>query len=337
MTVLAPDPLLTLVWAGIIGTAIFVYVITDGFDLGIGIMFPWLAPGAERETAIATIKPVWDANQTWLVLGGGGVFAAFPLAFAILMPAVYAPLIAMLLGLIFRGVAFKYRARTTRLWLWDFAFFGGSTVAAFAQGVILGAILQGVKVDGRHYAGGWWDWLSPFSLLTGVSVVAAYTLLGACWLIWRTEHSVQDHAFRIARKAGAASLAAVAAVSLATPFLNHDYFSHWFEVPGLYYSAPVPILVGITAILFIRALARRAEIAPFVLAQCLFLLTFVGLGISIFPWAVPGAVTIWQAATLANAQSFMLVGVGVLLPVILGYTGYAYWLFRGKVGATGYA
>ena len=153
------DPLLTLVWAGIIGVAIFIYVVTDGFDLGIGILFPVMAPGAERETAIATIKPVWDANQTWLVLGGGGVFAAFPLAYAILMPAVYAPLIAMLLGLIFRGVAFKFRARTSRIWLWDFAFFAGSTLAAFAQGVILGAVLQGVKVSGRAYAGGWWDWL----------------------------------------------------------------------------------------------------------------------------------------------------------------------------------
>ena len=201
---MAPDPGLTLVWAGIIGLAIFVYVITDGFDLGIGILFPVMAPGPERETAIATIKPVWDANQTWLVLGGGGVFAAFPLAYAILMPAVYAPLIMMLLGLIFRGVAFKFRSRTTRIWLWDFAFFGGSTLAAFCQGVILGAVLQGVKVSGRSYAGGWWDWLSPFSLLTGASVVAAYALLGACWLIWRTEGAVQDHAYRMAWRGGAA-------------------------------------------------------------------------------------------------------------------------------------
>jgi len=332
-----PDPTLTLIWAGIIGLAIFVYVVTDGFDLGIGILFPVMAPGPERETAIATIKPVWDANQTWLVLGGGGVFAAFPLAYAILMPAVYAPLVLMLLGLIFRGVAFKFRARTTRIWLWDFAFFAGSTVAAFCQGVILGAVLQGVKVAGRSYAGGWWDWLSPFTMLTGASVVAAYALLGACWLIWRTTGAVQDHAYRMAWRGGAASIAAVGAVSLATPFLSHDYFSRWFEAPGLYYSAPVPILVAITAVLFVRALKRRAEVAPFFLAQALFLLTFAGLGISIFPWAVPGQVTIWQAATVANAQGFMLVGVGVLLPVILGYTGYAYWLFRGKVDGEGYA
>ncbi|WP_310496441.1 cytochrome d ubiquinol oxidase subunit II [Sandarakinorhabdus sp.] len=328
---MAADPILTLIWAAIIGTAIFVYVITDGFDLGIGILFPALAPGGERDTAIATIKPVWDANQTWLVLGGGGVFAAFPLAYAILMPAVYAPLIAMLLGLIFRGVAFKYRVRTKRVWLWDGAFFAGSTLAAFSQGVILGAILQGVKVSGRSYAGGWWDWLSPFSLLTGASVVAGYALIGACWLIWRTEHRVQDHAFRLAKRAGLATLVAIASVSAATPFLSHDYFSRWFEAPGLFWTAPVPILVAVTAFALRRALALRREIQPFVLAQMLFLLSFTGLGICIFPWAVPGQVTIWQAATAANAQSFMLVGVGIMLPIILAYTGYGYWLFRGKV------
>ena len=210
-------------------------------------------------------------------------------------------------------------------------------MSAFAQGVILGAVLQGVKVSGRSYAGGWWDWLSPFSLLTGASVVAAYALLGACWLIWRTEGAVQDNAYRMAWRGGAASIAAIAAVSLATPFLSHDYFRRWFETPGIYSSAPVPILLVITWLLFIRALKRRAEVAPFLLAQLLFLLTFIGLGISIFPWAVPGQVTIQQAATAATAQSFMLVGVGLLLPVILGYTAYGYWLFRGKVGAEGYA
>jgi cytochrome d ubiquinol oxidase subunit II len=203
--------------------------------------------------------------------------------------------------------------------------------------VILGAVLQGVKVSGRSYAGGWWDWLSPFSLLTGASVVAAYALLGACWLIWRTVGAVQDHAYRMAWRGGGASIAAIAAVSLATPFLSHDYFSRWFETPGIYFSAPVPILLAITGLLFIRALKRRAEVAPFLLAELLFLLAFIGLGISIFPWAVPGQVTIWQAATAGNAQSFMLVGVGLLLPVILGYTAYGYWLFRGKVGAEGYA
>jgi cytochrome d ubiquinol oxidase subunit II len=333
---MASNDTLTFIWAGIIAIAIFGYVVMDGFDLGIGILFPFLNKGNDRNTAINTIAPVWDGNETWLVLGGGGLFAAFPLAYAVLMPAVYTPIIAMLLGLVFRGVAFEYRSRTTRLWFWDWAFAAGSTLAAFSQGVILGAILQGVSVTGRSYSGGWFDWLSPFSILTGASVVAGYALLGACWLIYRTEHGLQDNAFRMAARAGGVTIAAVVAVSLATPFLNHDYFSRWFEAPGLYYSAPVPLLVGAAALLFIRALKRRAEIQPFLLALLIFLLSFVGLGISMYPWLVPGKVTIFEAATAENSQVFMLIGVGIMLPIIIGYTAYAYWVFRGKVGHEGY-
>lgn len=331
-----PNDTLSLIWAGIIAVAIFGYVVMDGFDLGIGILFPWLEKGEHRNTAINTIAPVWDGNETWLVLGGGGLFAAFPLAYAVIMPAVYTPVIAMLLGLVFRGVAFEYRTRTTRLWFWDRAFAFGSMLAAFSQGVILGAILQGISVSGRGYGGGWWDWLSPFSLLTGFSVLVGYALLGACWLIYRTEHGLQDRAFALAKVTGIATLAAVVAVSLATPFLNHDYFTRWFEAPGLYMAAPVPILVGITALLFIRALRNRAEVQPFLLALTLFLLSFIGLGISMFPWLVPGQISIFAAATAESSQIFMLVGVSIMLPIIIAYTGYAYWVFRGKVGHDGY-
>jgi cytochrome d ubiquinol oxidase subunit II len=333
---MASNDTLTLIWAAIIGISIFGYVVMDGFDLGIGILFPWLGKGDDRNTAINTIAPVWDGNETWLVLGGGGLFAAFPLAYAVIMPAVYTPLIAMLVGLILRGVSFEYRSRTTRLWIWDRAFAGGSMVAAFSQGVILGAVLQGVKVDGRAYAGGWFDWLSPFSLLTGGAVVAGYALLGACWLIYRTEHGLQDRAFALAKTAGIVTLVGIVAVSLATPFLYHDYFSRWFEPPGLFLAAPVPLLVGVTAVLFARALRRRAELAPFLLALGLFLLSFIGLGISMFPWAIPGQISIYDAATAANSQAFMLVGVAIMLPIIIGYTAYAYWVFRGKVGHDGY-
>lgn len=338
---MAPNDTLSLIWAGIIAVAVFGYVVMDGFDLGLGILFPWLgdkgeAGGNDRNTAINTIAPVWDGNETWLVLGGGGLFAAFPLAYAIIMPAVYTPIIAMLLGLVFRGVAFEFRARTTRLWIWDSAFAFGSIMAAFSQGVILGAILQGVSVSGRAYSGGWWDWLSPFSILTGVSVVAGYALLGACWLIYRTEGGLQNRAFALARVTGAATLAAVAAVSLATPFLSHDYYSRWFTAPGIYLSAPVPILVGVCALLFVRALKRRAEIQPFLLVLAVFLLSFIGLGISMFPWLVPGELSIYDAATPEKSQVFMLVGVSIMLPIIIAYTAYAYWVFRGKVGHDGY-
>ncbi len=327
---------LTIVWAGIIGFAVFAYVVMDGFDLGIGILFPLLDKGEPRNAAINSVAPVWDGNETWLVLGGGGLLAAFPLAYAIIMPAVYVPIIAMLLGLVFRGVAFEFRARTGRLWIWDGAFAFGSMLAALAQGITLGAILQGITVHGRGYGGGWWDWLSPFSLLTGVAVVIGYALLGACWLIFRTEGALQDRCFALAKWLGVATLGVVIAVSAATPFLSHDYYSRWFRAPGIYLTAPVPILVAVTALLFVRALARRAELAPFLLALSVFLLSYIGLGISMFPYLIPPTVTIWDAAAPPSSQIFMLVGVGIMVPIILAYTGYAYWVFRGKVGHEGY-
>ncbi len=327
---------LTLIWAVIIAIAVFGYVVMDGFDLGLGILFPVLDKGEARNTAINTVAPVWDGNETWLVLGGGGLLAAFPLAYAVIMPAVYTPVIAMLLGLVFRGVAFEFRARTTRLYIWDFAFAFGSILAAFSQGVILGAILQGVEVTGRAYSGGWWDWLSPFSILTGASVVVGYALLGACWLIYRTEGALQDKAYGLAKICGVLTVVAVVAVSLATPYLNTDYFGRWFAAPGMYFVAPVPILVGITALLFWRSLAQRRELQPFLLALGLFFLGFTGLAISMYPWLVPGKITIFDAATAENSQIFMLIGTGIMLPIIIAYTAYSYWVFRGKVGHEGY-
>lgn len=327
---------LTFIWAGILAFAVFAYVVMDGFDLGIGILFPALTRGNDRNAAVNSIAPVWDGNETWLVLGGGGLLAAFPLAYAIIMPAVYMPVILMLLGLVFRGVAFEFRARTGRIWLWDAAFAGGSIVAAAAQGIILGAILQGIRVVGRGYGGGWWDWLTPFTLLTGAAVVVGYALLGATWLIWRAEGPLQDRARRLATWAMFATIVAVIAVSAATPFLKTAYYQRWLTAPGVYYAAPVPILVGLAGFGLFRALAKKAELAPFLLTLALFLLSYVGLGISMFPYLIPGAVTIYQAAAPASSQMFMLVGVAVAVPIILGYTGYAYWLFRGKVGHEGY-
>ena len=327
---------LTLVWAGIIGFAVFAYVVMDGFDLGIGILFPLLAEGEDRNAAINSIAPVWDGNETWLVLGGGGLLAAFPLAYAVIMPAVYTPVIAMLLGLVFRGVAFEFRTRTARLWLWDAAFAGGSMLAALAQGITLGAVLQGITVHGRAYGGGWWDWLTPFTLLTGVAVVIGYGLLGATWLIYRIEGSLQTRCRDLAKWLAAGTLIGLVAVSAATPFLSYDYHSRWLRTPGIYATAPVPVLVAVAAFFLYRSLARRAELTPFLLALSLFLLSFVGLGISMFPYVVPPSITLWQAASPASSQLFMLVGVGIMVPIILAYTGYAYWVFRGKVGHEGY-
>jgi cytochrome d ubiquinol oxidase subunit II len=270
-------------------------------------------------------------------MGGGGLMAAFPLAYAIILPATYPLIIAMLLGLVFRGVAFEYRWRDPRhRALWDAAFALGSVTAALAQGITLGAILQGVHVVNGAYAGGWLDWLSPFSLLTGVAVIIGYALLGATWLIWKTEGAGQQHARRMAFWLGIATLLALAAVSAATPFLAYDYWRRWFAMPGVLLTAQVPLLVTISAAIFFWSLARKAERLPFLLALGLFLLGFIGLAISIFPYAVPRAVTIWDAAAPPSSQLFMLAGAVFIIPLILIYTGWAYWVFRGKVSTHGY-
>ena len=328
---------LTFVWAGILAFAVFAYVAMDGFDLGIGILFPALAKGNDRNAAVNSIAPVWDGNETWLVLGGGGLLAAFPLAYAIIMPAVYVPVILMLLGLVFRGVAFEFRARTGRLWLWDCGVRRRVARRGGGAGHHPRRDPPGhPRSSGRGYGGGWWDWLSPFSLLTGAAVVVGYALLGATWLIWRAEGGLQDRARRLAWLAGIGTIVAVIAVSAATPFLKTAYYQRWLTAPGLYYAAPVPILVGLTGLAFFRSLGRKAEVLPFVLTLALFLLSYIGLGVSMFPYVVPGAVTIYQAAAPASSQIFMLVGVALMVPIILGYTFYAYWLFRGKVGHEGY-
>ncbi|MDB5724676.1 MAG: cydB [Novosphingobium sp.] len=328
---------LTIIWAGIIGFAIVAYVIMDGFDLGIGILFPLFKIGRDRDTAMNSIAPVWDGNETWLVLGGGGLMAAFPLAYAIILPALYAPLIAMLLGLVLRGVAFEFRWRDpAHRPLWDVAFTAGSFVATFAQGVALGALLQGITVTGRSYGGGWWEWLSPFSLLTGVGLIVGYALLGACWLNWKTEGGLQDQVVRYAGKLGMALLVMIGLISLATLTLEAQYQTRWLSYPGVLATAQVPLATLIVTALFYRSLKLRKDAQPFLWALALFGLCLLGLGVSIWPNVIPARVSIWAAAAPYRSQVFMLVGASVLVPVILAYTTWAYWVFRGKVGEDGY-
>ncbi|API59998.1 cytochrome d ubiquinol oxidase subunit II [Tardibacter chloracetimidivorans] len=333
---------LTVIWAAIIAFAVAAYVVMDGFDLGIGILFPGFRVGGERDMAMNSIAPVWDGNETWLVLGGGGLLAAFPLAYAIVLPALYAPLIVMLLGLIFRGVAFEFRWRDPAHRAgWDAAFCAGSLAATLAQGITLGALLQGITVEGRAYAGGWWEWLSPFSLLTGVSLAIGYALLGSCWLIWKTSGAVQADAQRLARPLTPALLVAIAAVSAYTPFLEGQYYERWFTSPGIFASVPMPLLVAGAGYLLWRSIGRTGQAGgrdwlPFLLTLIIFALSMIGLAISIWPDVVPGRVTIWEAAAPERSQIFMLVGAGILVPIILGYTIWAYWVFRGKVDEAGY-
>ncbi|MEQ5788711.1 cytochrome d ubiquinol oxidase subunit II [Erythrobacter sp. NFXS35] len=328
---------LTVIWAFIIAFAVFAYVVMDGFDLGIGILFPTFAVGRERDRAMNSIAPVWDGNETWLVLGGGGLFAAFPLAYAVILPATYPLIIAMLLGLVFRGVAFEFRWRDpAHRAFWDGAFTGGSLVAALAQGMTLGALLQGIEVEGRAYAGSWFDWLTPYTLLTGLGTVAGYALLGSTWLIWKLDGDEQAHARKLAVRSAAATIVLMGAVSLYNITLNPEYASHWLAAPQIYWVAPVPIVTAIIAISMLRAITRDRNSKPFWLAIALFFLGMAGLGVTIFPYVVPPGVTIWDAAAPESSQIFMLVGVAITMPLIIAYTIWAYWVFRGKVADEGY-
>ncbi|MFT4795414.1 MAG: cytochrome d ubiquinol oxidase subunit II [Paracoccaceae bacterium] len=323
---------LSFIWAGLIAFAVLAYALLDGFDLGIGILFPFLKDREERHLAMNTIAPVWDGNETWLVLGGGGLFAVFPLAYAIVMPALYPLIIAMLLGLVFRGVAFEFVHRTKRMKsFWEFGFWGGSLIAAIAQGMALGALVQGVAIEGRAYAGGNWNWLTPFSALTALALVVGYAALGATWLIVKTEGETQARAQRFARPLGIGLLALIGAVSLVTPFLRPEYLARWFGWPSGVWSAVVPVLLAGAAWQLWKGLRDGDNLRPFLATASIFALSFAGLGVSFYPNLVPPSLTIVEAAAPDASLRFLLVGSAVLIPVILAYTAYSYWVFRGKV------
>lgn len=321
-----------LIWAGLIAFAVLAYIILDGFDLGIGIMFPFIKNTEDKETAMNTIAPIWDGNETWLVLGGGGLYAVFPLAYSIILPALYMPIILMLLGLIFRGVAFEFhwRARKSQH-LWDKGFAIGSLVAALCQGIALGALVQGITVENRAYAGGWWDWLTPFSITTGIALVVGYVLLGSTWLNMKTTGSLQKQSRNIAKVAGVATFGFIGLISLWMVFIEQQYLHRWFDAPNIYYLFVVPVLVFIVGVSLFITLRRERDVSPFLLSISLFLLSYIGLAISLFPNLVPPSVSLWEAAAPDSSLKFLLVGSAFLLPIILAYTTYAYWVFRGKV------
>jgi cytochrome d ubiquinol oxidase subunit II len=323
---------LATIWAAIIAFAVLAYVILDGFDLGIGILFPWFPQTRDRDVMTNSVAPVWDGNETWLVLGGGGLMAVFPLAYATVLPALYMPIILMLLGLIFRGVAFEFRFRTRR-WrpLWDWGFSLGSTLAAAMQGIALGALIQGIRIESRQYSGGWWDWLTPFSLTTALALVIGYALLGATWLNLKTTGPLQERSKRIALATAVGTVLLIGIVSIWTPFLDPRYFARWFSWPTALFSAFVPLLIALCAFALWHGLRHEKHLQPFIAALGLFILSFAGLGISFYPYIVPGALTIAEAAAPDASLSFLLVGAAVLIPTILAYTAYAYWVFRGKV------
>ncbi|GLQ35180.1 ubiquinol oxidase subunit II, cyanide insensitive [Amylibacter marinus] len=325
---------LAFIWAGLIAFSVLTYVILDGFDLGLGILFPLGRSEQDRDLMMNSVAPVWDGNETWLVLGGGGLFAVFPLAYAVIMPALYMPITVMLLALVFRGVSFEYRWRVKNKRLWDLAFFAGSFIAAFCQGIALGALVQGIEVEARAYVGGWFDWLTPFSILTGLAVVVGYALLGASWLILKTEGTLRNQMRGYAGRLGTATLALIGVISILTPFQDPVYFERWFNLPGSLWTMIVPLLMLLLSWFFFRGLQGPRDAQPFLAALGFFVVSFVGIGISFYPMMVPPHLTIWDVAAPHSSLAFALVGALVLIPIILGYTAYAYWVFRGKMDPT---
>ncbi len=323
---------LPVIWAALIGTAVVMYVILDGFDLGIGILFPFTKTEKERDLMMNSVAPFWDGNETWLILGGAGLFVAFPKAYAIIMPALYLPVIVMLLALIFRGVSFEFRwvAKTSKKY-WNLAFAGGSILAAFSQGVILGGLIQGITVKNGVFAGGAFDWLTPFTLLCGLCVVGGYALLGATWLLIRTDGVVNKRSREQAKYLLIAVLVGMGMVSLWTPFQFDRIASRWFSTPNIYYLWPVPVVTGALALLLLKWLKDGRDVAPFLAAIGLFLLGYFGLVISNYPYLVPPSLTVWDTAAVPAAQIFMLIGTLVLLPINLAYTGLCYYVFWGKL------
>jgi len=327
---------LPVVWAAIIAFGLMMYVIMDGFDLGIGILFPFVPRREDRDVMVNTVAPVWDGNETWLVLGGAGLMAAFPLAYAVILTALYLPLALMLLGLIWRGVAFEFRFKADEAHkpFWDKAFMSGSMVATFFQGVSLGAFINGFQTEGPRYLGGPMDWVTPFNLFTGLGLVVAYALLGVTWLIVKTEGALHDRMVQVARPIALALLGVIAIVSLWTPWAQAEIAARWFSLPNLFFFSPLPILVVLSTWRLLRSLrSGDPGSAPFLLALFLVFLGYSGLMISLWPNAIPPHISIWQAAAPPQSMGFTLVGALLIIPMILAYTSWSYYVFRGKVKA----
>lgn len=325
---------LPVIWAAIIGFGVFLYVALDGFDLGIGLIFPFFDRDGERQVMLNTVAPVWDGNETWMVLGGASLYAVFPAAYSILLPATYLPIVAMLCGLIFRGVAFEIRAKARRTQhLWDLAFIAGSAVATFAQGVILGTLLQGVEVRDGKFAGGAFDWFTPFNLFTGIGLIVTYATLGCGWLLMKTDGELRRRMGVLMRPLTFALGATIGVVSLWTVLGQQAVAARWFSTPDLFYFLPVPVLVLACLAGILKALRSGADRTPFLLTLGILFLGYTGLIISIFPNIVPPSLDIWTASAPRSSQLFTLVGAAIVVPIILAYTAMAYWVFRGKVRA----
>ena len=323
---------LPLIWSGIIAIAVLLYVLLDGFDLGCGIIFPFAPSDDCRSRIMNSIAPFWDGNETWLVLGGGGLLAAFPVAYSIIMSALYLPVILMLLALIFRGISFEFRfkAQGKQRKIWDVSFHIGSLLAAFMQGIILGNFVQGIEVENRSFSGGALDWANGFSIITGLSMIFGYALLGSTWIIMKTDGITQKWARSLALYVVGYVLLAMIIISISMPFVDYSVTDLWFTFPTSFYLLPIPLTTAGVFLLLWKDLHSSNESRPFFLSISLFVLGYLGLGISLYPWIVPFKFTIWEAASAPTSQSLLLIGIIIFLPIILAYTAYNYYVFRGK-------
>lgn len=324
---------LPLIWGGLIATAVFLYALLDGFDLGCGILFPFAPSDKSRNEMMNSIAPFWDGNETWLVLGTGGLLVAFPVAYSILLPAVYIPATMMLFGLIFRGVAFEFRFKASdkNRKMWDVSFHAGSLLAAFMQGMILGNIIQGFEVTDRSFSGGALDWANGFAVLTGLGVVAGYSLLAAAWLVMKTEGATQKWARKMGRYVFAYVILAMVVISITMPFIDARIKALWFSTPNIFFLAIIPALTMVAFYMLWKDFGNnKREIRPFLLTALIFLLGYLGICISLYPWIVPFKFTLWEAAAVSTSQSIVLIGTVIMLPIILAYTAYCYYVFKGK-------
>jgi cytochrome bd ubiquinol oxidase subunit II len=320
--------ILPLVWAAILALAVFLYVLLGGYDLGLGVLFPLAPSHKDRDAMMASVAPFWDGNETWLVLGGGGLLAAFPLAYSVMLPALYLPIILMLIGLILRGVAFEFRFKSARYrWTWDMAFSLGSILAALMQGAIMGAFIHGFAVTDNKFSGGAFDWLTPFSVMTAIALLSGYVLLSAGWLIMKADEALREWAYGIAYTALTALAVFIVIFSVWTPFLHPEIAARWFTPGNMVMLSPVPIATAAAVAGLWLALNRRQRYVPFLLGVALFMLCYTGLAVSLFPYIIPPDITIWQAAAAPKSQLFMLYGAIPLLPIILAYSAYSYYVF----------
>jgi cytochrome d ubiquinol oxidase subunit II len=326
---------LPVVWSVIIGFGLMMYVVMDGFDLGIGILFPFVRDDEHRDTMVNTVAPVWDGNETWLVFGGASIFAAFPMAYSVILSALYLPLIFMLAGLIWRGVAFEFRFKADKAHkpFWNMAFAWGSYIATFSQGVALGSFINGFDVADGAFAGGALDCFTPFTVFTGLSLLIAYALLGSTWLILKTEGELQASMRRLCKPVLIAVLVAIGIVSLVTPLTHPSVLSRWFSMPNILFLLPVPVLVLLSAAAIFRGLKSGSDVSPFLFSLCMLFLGYSGLAISLWPNIIPPSISIRDAASSPESMGFTLVGALFIIPFILAYTAWSYYVFRGKVKA----